>query len=237
MPDTDEEHQANMASVSIKIPEFYTNKPRQWFGYAESQFVTRNITQSITKFHHIIARLPSHVADHVEDMMIEVPTNQPYEMLKARLLEVYAMSNFQRAETLFNTPDLGDMKPSTLLTNMTALLPAGEKPGFLFHYLYMKKLPEDMRVLLAEFKAEDIKLLAAKADVIAEQRARKQVYEVREQFQQDLEQEVHAVNQRQQRQQGTYKLCHFHKKFGKEAYRCQAPCSWKPAGNAHGGNR
>ncbi len=47
-----------VAKVSVKLPDFWTEDPDLWFLHAEAAFRNAQITQSKTKFDHIIQKLP-----------------------------------------------------------------------------------------------------------------------------------------------------------------------------------
>ena len=54
-----------------------------------------------------------------------------------------------------NLPALGDQRPSHLMNSMLFLLPDGHKPGFLFKFLFLKRLPTDIRSHLVNVKFVD----------------------------------------------------------------------------------
>jgi hypothetical protein len=45
--------------VSFKIPDFWPHEPNTWFRKMESKFRICNITQSSTKFDHLLSALPT----------------------------------------------------------------------------------------------------------------------------------------------------------------------------------
>ena len=50
-----------VAKVSVKLPDFWTEDPDLWFLHAEAAFRNAQITQSITKFDHIVQKLPQKI--------------------------------------------------------------------------------------------------------------------------------------------------------------------------------
>ena len=46
------------AAAAVRLPEFHADSPQCWFDNLDSQFARANITQSITKFHWAVAKLP-----------------------------------------------------------------------------------------------------------------------------------------------------------------------------------
>ena len=47
-----------VTKASVKLPDFWTEDPDLWFLHAEAAFRNAQITQSITKFDHIVQKLP-----------------------------------------------------------------------------------------------------------------------------------------------------------------------------------
>ncbi len=138
-----------VSAVGVKIPPFWEEDPEAWFGQAEAQFHLRKVKDSTTKFYHIISMLPHKVAVSVKDLTRKPPASEPYETLKFRLLQAYSMTESQKAAALIRHPPLGDRRPSQLLDTMLALLPDDHQPCFFFKYLFMEKLPKDLRGQLA----------------------------------------------------------------------------------------
>ena len=95
--------------VSIKPPVFYRSNPSVWFRQMESQFVLANITQSTTKFHHILAALP-------EDVAINLPSAvTTYAKLKEQICSIYTKSRQELIEEALGNVSLDGQKPSICL--------------------------------------------------------------------------------------------------------------------------
>ena len=62
VPPTDQQQAAAAAApaaaAAVRLPDFHADSPQCWFTNLDSQFATANITQSITKFHWAVAKLP-----------------------------------------------------------------------------------------------------------------------------------------------------------------------------------
>jgi hypothetical protein len=49
---------AAAAAAAVRLPDFHADSLQSWFTNLDSQFATANITQSLTKFHWAVAKLP-----------------------------------------------------------------------------------------------------------------------------------------------------------------------------------
>ena len=102
-------------------------------------------------------------ADHL-------PAN-PYTELRRRLLSAHQLTNIQRVEQLFSLPPLAAQKPSELLAEMLRLCPRGQENNAFFKYLFLNKLPRELRILLLEADKPDKQALGARADRPSQQQA------------------------------------------------------------------
>ena len=180
------------------------------------------------------------------DILRELPSTDPYKTLKSRLEQSYSISEYNRAEQLFNLPALGDRKPSHMMNSMLALLPEGHQPGFLFKFLFLNRLPVELRSHLMNVETEQLRDLAALADQLwSATNLPTPVCPV--QTEQEIYQEMNAVpdsrNRRPEQnnrrpEQNNRRFCFYHRVFGDKAHRCDSPCSYNPApGNSRSGGR
>ena len=74
----------------LALPQFWLHRPRAYFSAAEQAFATCNITDSQTKYDHVLSNFPS---EKFLDIQYEVywasTGNTPYEDLKASLISLY----------------------------------------------------------------------------------------------------------------------------------------------------
>jgi hypothetical protein len=161
--------------VAVKLPEFWTSDPELWFDQAESVFCQANLTASLTKYDHMLARLPEQLLVSVCDLVRKVRKDKsikdPYKQLEQRLTASYAKSKWQLAYSLIDHPDLGDRRPSVMMDAMLALLPPEESPGTLFLAHFLRRLPQDMRDQLAALDLDLPAKMVARADKIFDSRA------------------------------------------------------------------
>jgi hypothetical protein len=92
------------------------------------------------------------------------PSETPYDDIKQRLVASHQLSDFQKAERLFQMPALGGRKPLNLMAAMLETCPRGEEKTNLFACIFLQGLPREIRVLLAKANHKDPKTLATQAD-------------------------------------------------------------------------
>jgi len=130
----------------VKLPDFWSHKPRAWFTHAEAAFATYYVMDSRQKFNLVLPSLSEDALDGVS-ALVELPhlVQLPYEAIKERLLQIYQPDPWEQAGRLLSFRELGDLKPSQLMNSMLALLPCGETTGFLFKKIFLDRLPNDVR--------------------------------------------------------------------------------------------
>ena len=84
-------------------------------------FMLRGITSQMTKFHHVLANLSQKIATKVRDLLMNLPVENPYDVLKT-LVKRTTLSEQRRLQQLLSIEDLGDQKPTQLLQKMQQLL-------------------------------------------------------------------------------------------------------------------
>ena len=158
-----------LGAVSIKLPPFWRNDPEVWFAQAEAQFATRNITAESTKYSHVIATLPTEVAQDVRDILINPPSTDPYTTLRKKLIARTTESEQRRVQMLLTEEELGDRKPSQLLRRMVQLVGDQQLDKGILKQLFLQRLPQNVRLILAS-TSESLSLsdLADLADRIIE---------------------------------------------------------------------
>ena len=89
-----------------------------------------NVSVSKTKFYHAVAVLPQDFAAQHLDLISAPPSIDPYKVLKAKLISLYSLNNYQRFEALVSLPLTRDQKPLHVMNRMLALLPDDYKPFY-----------------------------------------------------------------------------------------------------------
>jgi hypothetical protein len=139
------------SSASVTLPEFWQAEPEMWFRQAESAFRRAQVVDSLTKYDHVLTKLPEAVISSVRDLVrvVDDTYTDAYEQLKSHLLSSFGQSKWQLISKLIDHQDLGGRRPSSLMDQMLTLLPSGEKPGLLFISLFLRRLPVEYRDHLA----------------------------------------------------------------------------------------
>ncbi|KER21812.1 hypothetical protein T265_09948 [Opisthorchis viverrini] len=101
--------------ISIRLPDYNPGNPRVWFHQVEAVFATRRITSQATRFSYIVQHLPCDVATRVEDLLEDIPKENPYDALRAAVISRIGKSEDKMLPDLFTTVELGDRSPSQLL--------------------------------------------------------------------------------------------------------------------------
>ncbi|KAG0424809.1 hypothetical protein HPB47_027984 [Ixodes persulcatus] len=148
---TDEATSLDIAVVrTLRFPKFWTADPQLWFAQVESQFTTSHITSQAQRFHHVVAALPPETAVDFRDIILEPPTTNPYNTLKAELIKRTSASEHRRLQQLLTSEELGDRTPSQLLRRLQQLL--GERAATfdpaLLRELFLQRLPNNVRIVL-----------------------------------------------------------------------------------------
>ena len=224
----DDNADAQVSRIAVKLPQFWPDKARLWFVQAEAQFTLGKITAEKTKFAHVVTMLDSSTADQVLDILIE-PPEAPYTALRERLTKTFAIPDSEKASRIIDMDGLGDKTPSQCMTKMLNLVPTGEEPGFLFQELFLRQLPSETRTQLVQStntgtSKEALRALALEADKFFSSMGAR-ISAVAAQFgvvPGSSAAQVDAVSV-----SGGLQLCFYHAQFGAQAKKCQQPCQWK----------
>ena len=220
-----------VAKLAVKLPDFWTDDPDLWFLHAESAFRNSQVTQSQTKFDHVIQKLPQNIMVSVRGLIMNATSSStPYEDLKAKLVSSYTLTRWQRINKLIHHPALGDRRPTALMDAMLALLPDDEVPGSLFLGLFLERLPVEMRDHLVASEFKNPSEMALHADKLWDARRTQSSDPL-------LAAAATSPSRARTRERGssspsrrtqtpgpsTSGECYFHKRFGSAANNCRPP--------------
>lgn len=249
---------SQLARVAVKPPPFWRTDPALWFLQLDAQFKLGQITADDTQFYTTVSALDTEVLHSVRDLVLNPPEKDKYLALKTKLIAVYADSETSKLKQLLQDLQLGDMRPSQLLSKMTELS-SGNLSDNVLKSLWLSRLPNSTQAILAA-SSEPIARLAEMADKIHELANPYQIHEVQAQtpnisvLQQQIEElskqvaSLAAAQQypprnrsfsknhhyrRRSNSRGRYRqpppgICFYHHNFGKDALKCSPPCNYKP---------
>ena len=98
------------------------------------------------------------------------PTSYPYQDIKKALIKACKLNENDRLDILFNRTELGDRKPSEMLSEMRHLLEAYDadnaQTNAVLKKLFLDKLPQQARTILAANLETNLDVLALRADEV-----------------------------------------------------------------------
>jgi hypothetical protein len=231
----------NARPTDVKLPEFWPHAPVLWFSRAECMFTLRHVEDDVIKYCSVVSSLPHDVLRQVADLLDITQLETPYQQLKDRLLSAHELTPVQRAEKIMQMPDLGGQKPSQLLAAMLEWCPRGEEKSPFFVTSFLRRLPNELRILLAHENFEDLKAVSQKADALWQLCPRPDPLAAIADGTEIAELSIAGVGQRSAKDRSAAQqkkkkpagkrsvtYCWRHHKFGEKAFSCEEPatCMW-----------
>lgn len=165
------------SSTFHKLPPFWSSMPEAWFLQAENIFRINRMHNDMNMFQHIIAMLPQDIVGSVIDLLRNPPVNNKYETLKNALIARHTISEEKRLEQLLQPSEIGDRKPSSFFRDMEASMgPSNFINPDLLKKLWIRKLPEKIRIAVTSSGKEEIEELTNIADKVWEVMQHQTVY-------------------------------------------------------------
>lgn len=159
-----------LATLQVRLPPFWAKNPRSWFAQVEAQFHLRRVSTQLSKYYYVVSALPPDIADELDDVLAATPPADAYDQLKAAILLRKSESTTSRLQRLLTTEELGDQRPSQLLHRMRQLLgeQASDVNNSILRELFLQRLPQGVRMVLAPANDMSLDRLAEMADRVAE---------------------------------------------------------------------
>ncbi|KAH6948605.1 hypothetical protein HPB50_025226 [Hyalomma asiaticum] len=159
-------HPRDVAALQLRLPTFWRNNPQLWFAQVEATFDLHHISSEISRFRHLLCSLSPEVAQEVADVIAAPLNDAPYQRLKQSILDRTTTSESARLRHLLTSEELGDRRPSQLLNSMRQLLRSSDvdSNGALFRELFLQRLPQSTRLVLAAAGDLTLNRLAQLAD-------------------------------------------------------------------------
>ena len=158
-----------ISTVNLKLPAYWPSDPEVWFIQVEAYFAARRITSQKTMYREVISSLEPQYVMEIRDLLITPPKTDPYTAVKNALIARTQKSEQTRLRELLHNEELGDQTPSKLLRRMQQLLGGKAIDASLFRELFVQRLPEAVRLILAVTPSSlSIDELARLADKVQE---------------------------------------------------------------------
>ena len=105
------EDEAEVGRLKVKLPAFWPDKAEAWLIQAEANFKARRITSQQTKYNLVVVALDAETMDGVLDLLEQPPELDPYDQLKARMLQSYKIAKVDKIKQALELPPLDDENP------------------------------------------------------------------------------------------------------------------------------
>ena len=152
----------------LELPRFYENNPTLWFKVIETSFRCHDIAEPKQQIDITLRALGVKQLQQIEHLLcVDQHPENPYEVLKQNLLKENLMSENERLYTLLHWIHLGNSPPTEMLCKLRRLMIRGTNKDAdipLLKKLFLDKLPNEVRRLLAATGEENLEMLAKRAD-------------------------------------------------------------------------
>jgi len=153
-------------ALSNKIPKFWKDRPKLWFGYFEALMKTQRASDD-AKAQLLITMLDKEQLEQIGDLLENMPSTGKYDALKKRLTHAYEDSPGRQLQRLLEEMELGDKKPSHLLRQMRDIA-KNNIPDQTLKLLWVTRLPVSLRPHLHVDQSTDLENLGQLADRLYE---------------------------------------------------------------------
>ena len=212
--------ESTTAAASLKLPPFWKHEPTLWFAQIESLFSTKNITQDKTKYDYVISSLDSTTALEIKPTILKPPAENKYDGIKKALIAAYDRTQEAKDAELLSITDIGDRSPTSYLRHLLSLNSSGET---LIRALFLSHLPPNVRVIVQAQGHSDIEELAKAAERAVNARDASRQPPSASAVQTKRGPNKRRENNNSKERSGNY-ICYYHRKFGKNATKCQPDC-------------
>ncbi|VDP72113.1 unnamed protein product, partial [Schistosoma curassoni] len=137
------------AISELRLLVYGVKNPRIWFAQVEALFLARVIRSQATKYAHVVGALPIEVATEVGDLIDNVPETDPYDKIKAAVIQRTSLSDEKRLQQLLTSCELGDKRLSRLLRHMRQLAGPYKLDETLLKQMWLQRLPHSVRQILS----------------------------------------------------------------------------------------
>ncbi|XP_059216157.1 uncharacterized protein LOC131994044 isoform X2 [Stomoxys calcitrans] len=216
--DSNSSVQMQISRVAVKAPPFWRADPLLWFKQMESQFLMAGVTQDATKFHTVVASIESNILEKAAEIIVNPPSENMYDTLKNKLISSFTDSEEKRLKKLLTNIELADKKPSELLWEMRSLSQDD-----------LNKLAT-MADKIADCSESEICSFSPPVNRLEEiEKKLASLCTQIESFRKSRSRSKSSSSKRSHSKSGSKAkpYCWYHLKFGENARKCVAPCTYK----------
>ena len=156
-------------SANVSLPPFWESNVELWFTTAEHAFTANGIFNEHKRFSLVLGALDIKMIQTIQHV-VRSPTSYPYQDIKKALIKACKLNENDRLDILFYRTELGDRKPSEMLSEMRQLLEAYDadnaQTNAVLKKLFLDKLPQPARTILAANLETNLDVLALRADEV-----------------------------------------------------------------------
>lgn len=235
---------ANVAALqNVSLPKFWRHSPHVWFTHADAVFANHRVSANSTRVNYVLAALDEDGVRAVADL---VGPHATFDAIRQRLIDAYDVPRASLFRSFVQPGGMGDRRPSQLLRDMRAILPAGIGEEALREF-WLLKLPANVRVVVASLDCP-LEPLAIRADHVMEACEAHAVEQVNREGDriEGLEREIVALTRQvqalvasgsrapmslpQPRRRASptsaHDVCYYHNLYGSAARKCRKPCAF-----------
>ena len=156
----------HIQASTIRLADFWDSNPEAWLAFAESQFRRPAIKSELVKFDAVVEKLPLSLITKLTPLIAKPPKEEPYAKLCSELIKLASLSDREKYQTLMQSLEIGDSKPSDLYQRMKQLLSDENPDTFFFRQMFLQKLPPVIQQIIAVISSPDAPMdqLVEKAD-------------------------------------------------------------------------
>lgn len=160
--------QAAVRAVRLSIPPISEKNIELWFVQLDHWFIANDVRSDGQRFSTVVASMSSSMLQQVYDSVVNAPRENKYQSLKNAIVANYRDSEQKRIQQLVSGLQLGDQKPSHLLSQLRRA-GGGQQDETLLRGLWFQRLPLQVRTCLATVGVEQpLAKLAEIADTVME---------------------------------------------------------------------
>jgi len=159
-------------SSELRLPNFWTRFPRDWFRHVEAVFEHERIRSDMSRVNHVLATLNEEAVRSVSDL---ISLNVSYADLKDRLISKFSEPQFTRYRPVVELAGMDDRRPSILLRDMRAVFPNTLDEAVLKKF-WLQMLPSDVRTIISNIDGP-LSITAQFADYVLQASSSRAAYD------------------------------------------------------------